>query len=117
GAFSAAVGYLAWSYYGEPDLAAEPAKSIPKLEASWLDPKIEPTHERNPFLTPASEAAIARAKAEKAQADGKTAPSEESGPTPPELTLGAVMIRGGSRAAILNGRVYRPGDRLVLGTG
>src|SRR5581483_3784121 len=106
GAFSAAVGYLAWSYYGEPELAAEPAKSIPKLEASWLDPKIEPTHERNPFLTPASEAVIARAKAERVQsdaekaararekerekakgsqaklvkADGKTAPSEESGP-------------------------------------
>lgn len=121
GASALAVGYLAYPYWDPPSPQTESETKPPVLEARWLAKPAESVAGRDPFALPESRrpprppAAVAQPRDRAPGPGGGAAAASTARPTPPpELSLGAVLIDGDRRAAILNGRVYRPGESLRL---
>jgi hypothetical protein len=114
GAFLAAIGYCAWPYFAAPDRPIAATPELPRVEVSWLNPELEPPAVRDPFERPGAAMPQPTKPSGPSSASTAGAPAAASAPAPapPELTLGAVLIRGERRSAILNGRVYRSGEPL-----
>lgn len=131
GAFLAAVGYCVWPYAAPEPTPVPPTPQLPKIDASWLKPTFTQEVARNPFLPSGAASAplpepespggtttgngsttltvSARNPASGTRAASTAAPPRE--PTP-HFSLGATMVSGSRRAAIIDGLVYRQGERL-----
>ncbi|MBY0398396.1 MAG: hypothetical protein K2X91_18270, partial [Thermoleophilia bacterium] len=120
--FLAAVAYLLWPYVDpEPTPPLKPS-TIPTIRAAWLKPKFADAGPRDPFSPPDAKApdpnAVAKSKAAKKGAKAKDVAKKEAEAAPPppppeptpEFALGATLVRGRVRAAILDGKVYREGE-------
>ncbi|QDV39675.1 hypothetical protein [Tautonia plasticadhaerens] len=133
GAFLAAVGYCVRPYVMPEPPPMPPTPQLPKIDASWLKPTFEPPVDRNPFLPPGADpppptiagtpdaAPGAAGSASGLDGDGDGGPATaaaKAGPPdgpPAPFTLGATMVSGPRRAAIIDGRVYRQGERIEVG--
>jgi hypothetical protein len=122
--FVAAIGYCLWPHIGAGPPPRAPESLLPTIEARWLKSTFDPPGPRDPFAKPSAEPGPVAATAQPAaQAKGPArgaaaARPREPGP-PPRFVLGATMVNGARRSAIINGRVYRQGDpiKLTEGTG
>ncbi|MFO0956838.1 MAG: hypothetical protein U0800_05140 [Isosphaeraceae bacterium] len=110
GLFLGSTGYLSWPYLTmEPEAAREKAKPA-TLDASVLHPDFRDPAPRNPFVGPPALRA------------SKKGALEESNSAPPEAVdrepvgswrLGATLVGGRNKAAVVDGRVYREGEFLL----
>lgn len=116
--FALVVGYFTWPYWEPPPLPAETEGKLPLLEAGWLNIQPGAGTGRDPFALPASRRPAKPKPTAIAARSGVRKPprsARKPGEAPlPALSLGAVLIHGERRAAILNGRVYRTGMPLKL---
>ncbi|RUL84178.1 hypothetical protein [Tautonia sociabilis] len=129
GGFLVAVGYCAWPYVSPPRPPAPPPARMPKIEASWLDPDLKPASDRDPFRgtgSPPPPPALAASPGPAGPAGPAPRASEPERPIrvasrrvepSPEFRLGATLVSGPRRAAIIDGKVYRQGDRFESAAG
>jgi hypothetical protein len=85
----------------------------PKLDSGLLAPRLEPPLERDPFQA-APVVAAAPGKTTSRSGLASTATLKPTGPNLPEgLHLGATLVHGRRRAAVINDRVYKEGERVA----
>lgn len=123
----AVTGYCVWPYLDAPEDTNPPARpALPKIEPQQLSPTLAPTLERNPF-----ELAGALAPKPVAEEKAKTAASQSAArpggrmnrpaDRKPEASrsllegwsLGATVVHGPRRGAIINGKVYDEGEMVA----
>lgn len=111
------TGYCLFPFLGPERIAREAAADRPApIEQALLDPRLEPPLDRNPFeaALPASTAGATAS----GPATGKTRSAPRSGPPEPRLpdglVLGATLVHGRRRAAVINGRIYSEGETLEV---
>jgi hypothetical protein len=109
----AGAGYCVWPYVQPQAPPAPPKGDMPKIEASWLNPKFPPASSRNLFQPVLPKADIAAAKkaelAKKAEIEAKL--KQESASLLDGWTLGATMVHPARPgAAVVNGKVYLEGE-------
>lgn len=127
GLVGAMVGYCCWPYvFGLGQGAATPATDTPAaIAASALLPSIDPAPDRDPFRVatpaqavtePSTDAAHDEASAE-FEFDAGTERGDElesdANRSLGRLALSATFVRGDQRVALINGRVYAPGEPLA----
>jgi hypothetical protein len=113
----AGTGYCVWPYVQPASPPAPPKLELPKIEASWLSPAFAAASRRNVFeqVVPKS-AAPAKSQgddtaarlAEKAALEAKR--KEELLALKRSIALGATMVHGARRGAVLNGRAFLEGE-------
>jgi hypothetical protein len=121
------VGYCCWPYvFGSGStFVAQPSEAAPAIAASLLMPPIDPAPGRDPFRVAPRAPTIAEVSMAPAHDDAQTE-SQASPPidstddsdtgtteSPGMLALSATFVRGDQRVALINGRVYSPGDPLA----
>ena len=127
GGFLAAVGYCVWPYLSPSPSASASTPHLPKIEASWLKPHFGPPANRNPFLSGGAEPVrtadtgqptipVASSTRETTH-PSTTRPANPVWSQAPDFSLGATLVSGERRAAIIDGRVYRQGDRFESDNG
>lgn len=139
--FVAAVVYCAWPYLFPSPRPVPKASLLPRMESASLKPAIDPASDRDPFArvrpdaatkppaapapAPARHVALAsnlgpNPKAT-ASAPAARGPDERKAVQPASiadgLKLGATMVGGARRAAIINGKVYSQGETIVVSEG
>jgi hypothetical protein len=111
------LGYCCWSSLStsEPKGGALEETRVAGIAVSLLSPPIAPPPVRNPFRSGERSTAQAAA-APVARASDRPAPAPTAGAGPREAPIGldltATFIRGEDRVAMINGRLYGPGDTL-----
>ncbi|WP_169979090.1 hypothetical protein [Tautonia rosea] len=118
--FLLAVGYCVWPHVAPPLHQAAPTPALPKIDSSLLKPAFGPPSTRDPFreTNHPAELAARPSNGEASQAPLRNVPSlpPEAAVTPrmpsSAFTLGATLVSGDRRAAIIDGRVYRQGEAL-----
>jgi hypothetical protein len=129
--FLAAAAWCVWPYLSPTAPSVPRRTEPPSLDPRLLSPGFKPASKRNPFMRssyePRPESPARSVRAEKfaeprpeigrvrpsKPAAQKTAPKEPSVPRAPQgLTLGATLVRGKQRAAIINDKVYVQGETL-----
>jgi hypothetical protein len=122
---AALVAWCCWPHWSgaRSDDLGQPPESLPKIAHALLSPHIEAASDRDPFaLSAASEAdstqiaASPTAEFPQAKLVVKKRPSwEEIAATLSKLSVEATFIHGSRRMALIDGRVYEPGDALRVG--
>lgn len=118
--FLLAVGYCVWPHVAPPPHQAAPTPSLPKIDSSLLKPDFGPPSARDPFRQAGDPVQLVAqpSEARESQAASSVVRSNASGTVAaprmpaPVFALGATLVSGDRRAAIINGRVYRQGERL-----
>ncbi len=114
GLFLGGVGYLAWPYIDPENEPAQAKAEVPALEAKWLAPVFPPSAKRDPFrivlpVVDEKEApGIGPNEREGAVATAR-GPREVPNPT---YRLGATLLGGRRRVAVIDDRVYQEGDQI-----
>jgi len=119
---AALATWFCWPYLDGTDLAGGTSQesSFTKINASSLAPSIAGASGRDPFQPPPPEEAdlaesdAPEETAEEATARGVCLPEAEGEDRPPDLVLQATCIRGNRRLALINGRLYAPGEAVTL---
>lgn len=119
------VGWCAWPEGPWTSLSPTPSASSdglsPKLSRAALTPEIAASWSRDPFQVATPRAPSAGASDPRGVSPvlerADAAPQENradanSLPAIPMLHLGATYLRGTQQLALINGRVYKPGDAL-----
>jgi hypothetical protein len=109
-----AIGYCVWPFLDAGEQPEPKRNKPPALEAPLLGPKMLEPSERNPFLA-ASKVDLLPPDRTALADSGDTAPSERApGSIKSGWVLGATLIHGNRRAAVIDGRVYLLGERLKV---
>jgi hypothetical protein len=132
------VGYWAWPFLSAADGEAQKETAVPQIAPAMLSPKIKPAPQRDPFRGP-GEAEASKSPFGPGAASGRP---KEQGPAAPkdaaaksgvlaatpkgpagakdpaawlsELALTATCTMEGRPMAMINGRLYAPGETLRL---
>jgi hypothetical protein len=121
----AGAGYCVWPYIQAAAPPAAPKSDMPKIEASWLDPSFPSASPRNIFQPVLPKTVV---EAEKAVEEAKVQLAKKVQDEPKKekkknlivdgWTLGATMVHGTRRGAVVNGKVYLEGEKIPpLSTG
>jgi hypothetical protein len=118
--FLLAVSYCVWPHVAPPPHQVAPTPALPTIDASLLKPDFGPASLRDPFRQADDPARLADRPGE-----GKASPvtsrmvssntpgaAAAARPSAPGFVLGATLVSGDRRAAIIDGRVYRQGEAL-----
>ena len=132
------VGYWAWPFVSAADAEAKKDPAVPQIAPAMLSPKIMPAPGRDPFREPGKaetpngphgpgtapgqpkKEAPAASKGAPGQTGAAAAsPKGPPGAKPPTawlsaLTLNATCTTGSRPTAMINGRLYSPGESLRL---
>lgn len=125
GIMASTMGYFCWTHIDEPAPLVLAAKTAPKgadTLASLLKPAVAPDLTRDPFVPFRPNAPVEEKKTAattKAQGSGDKAKAAEPPPKPvvkpnlAGLVLNGTMIAGRNRTAVINGELFREGDKLA----
>jgi hypothetical protein len=120
----AGTAYFVSPYLQAPALPAAARVDLPKIESRWLSPVLEPASPRNPFVpweasmakaeepkksSPADSATVAAANTKKSEARKR---AETQVALLDGWSLGATMIHGRRRGAVINNQVYLQGETI-----
>ena len=110
GAVAALAGYCYWCEQAETSVRVAVGEKHNDSLKKLLSPTIEPAPQRNPFEAAGRPQTAQRSPAQLAGAEADT-PSDPSA----AFLLGATIIHGQRRLALINGRLYGEGDSLTNG--
>ena len=119
---AAFVAWCVWPYLsgeGSGGLVQEPAEA-PQIDASLLEPTLEPAGDRNPFRPAGadepdpSETATIHEDEASVPVEQPPVPEVRPGDVLEQLTLDGTFIYGGQRLALINRGVYAQGDTLTV---
>lgn len=110
GLFLGTVGYLSWPYLTMEAEAAREKPKPPTIDAQTLHPEFEEPALRNPFA--AAQPQRAAKATSVVEAPSPSAPAVDREPVG-SWKLGATLVGGPRKAAVLDGRVYREGEFLL----
>lgn len=112
GAVAGMAAYCLSPFLGHgPSMMAEAEKQeTPRIETELISPSLNAAPPRNPFEVVATAISNSTAPGAAARAAVEEAPK---GPAlPEEMHVGATLVHGRRRAAIVNGKVYAEGDEV-----
>ncbi len=125
GIVAGTMGYFCWTHLDEPAPLVLAVKTAPKgadTLTSLLKPVVAPELNRDPFVPFQPNPPVAETKTAattKPQGGGDKAKAAEPPPKPvlkPNLSglvLNGTMIAGRNRTAVINGELFREGDKLA----
>src|SRR5688572_29403638 len=102
GAVAALAGYCYWCEQAETSVRVSVAEKSNESLKKLLSPTIEPDPERNPFEAVGRPQPAALQRNQVASAEDDANPSDPSA----AFLLGATIIHGQRRLALINGRLY-----------
>ncbi len=113
------AGYCVYPYAQTQPPPAAAKSDMPKIEAKWLSPSFPPASPRNLFQPVIPESLVAAAKtADEAklrlakQAEIEAKKRDASRALLEGWTLGATMMHGARRGAVVNGKIYLEGQTI-----
>ena len=113
---TAAVSYCCWPHWvGTATGAVKGRAAMPEIAATVLKPPPPPDPPRNLFA-PDGIASVSETPKLKPAAKAVAPVHEDPAKLLNGLSLKAIWVRGGRRLALINGRLYAPGDALETGT-
>jgi hypothetical protein len=115
-AAAAMVTYCCWPHlFAGPVRENRPAGKLPQVAATLLSPVFAEPAERNPFLARSNPEAAAESDKPNTKADNSAAPVTDADEADPieHWVLNATLLRGDRQFAVINGRLYQPGERLA----
>lgn len=126
----AVVGWCVWPYLDSPTILEPTQSEVPESESRLFNLSLEPASDRNPFVSLEGSGAepvkrpqregkprsVAAQQPSKGTAQGGIASAGNDSNTeelPHKWNLGATLVHGRRRAAVINGRVYLLGEMVA----